>query len=206
MAGHINKIVVFCGSQFGRDQAIIQEAQKLGRLLGESRYNLIYGGGADGLMGVVSRAAIQSGARVKGIIPKIFWRAAESLPDGSEEDVVENMMLRKDAMILQADAAIALPGGDGTIDEITEIVVAQQVKTYDAPDQIIQPVIVVNYNGYFDDYIRQRQKAVAMGFLSPAHEKLITFVADAQEAVDLLNRLNAREPEPARHYQPAPRL
>ncbi len=206
--GHIKNILVFCGSRMGNDPAIVDQAETLGRLLGQNGYGLIYGGGVHGLMGVVSRAALGAGSWVKGIIPKVFAAGASSQGSlvGSEEDIVETMMIRKDQMILQSDAAIALPGGDGTIDEIADILVAQEVKSVGAPDQPVQPIIVINYDGFYDDYIRQREKFVSKGFLSAAHQKLLIFVKDAQEAVDTLNRLNGQGPVAARNYVPAPKL
>ncbi len=200
MAGYIQNVVVFCGSSTGNDTKIMAETEQLGRLLGQNGFGLIYGGGTHGLMGIVAKAALKAGAKVKGIIPEIFNKGGlgnqGELP-GAEEHVVENMLIRKDQMILQADAAITLPGGFGSLDEIFEMAVTQQLKAFAEPDTPIQPLIVVNIDGYYDGQIANIDKMIEKEFLKAEFRNLIIFVDSAAEAIDVLRSLNAAPPVPA---------
>lgn len=207
MSAHIKTVVVFCGSSDGSDPAITQQAEDLGRLLGQNGYDLIYGGGNTGLMGVIAKAASENGSQVKGIIPKIFHKAGDASQGslaGTDEHVVENMLVRKDQMILEADAGIALPGGYGTLDEIYEMAVVQELKMYAAPDELIQPLLVINYDGFYDGIIAHHQVMQDKGFLRPGRNEIVTFVADAAEAIDTLNRVNQFGLVKARDFTPQP--
>lgn len=207
---HIRNIVVFCGARTGDNPRFRDQAQTLGRLLAQNGYNLIYGGGDMGLMGIVSKAALDNGAKVKGIVPKIFHKASGAAPQGSidgvAEDVVENMLIRKDRMILEADAAIAIPGGFGTLDEIYEVIVAQEMKIFGAPERPVQPMIVVNINGFFNGLKMQLQTSIDEGFIRPGRAALLQFVDSVEEAVALLNRRNQAAPEIAGTYARKPGL
>ncbi len=204
MGEYINKVVVFCGSSLGNDPKIIQETERLGALLGQNGFNLIYGGGTSGLMGVVSKAALENGAAVQGVIPEIFNKAGakeQGTLEGADNHIVENMMIRKDRMIFMADAGIILPGGFGTLDEIYQMAVEQQLKTYAEPETKLQPVIVVNIDGYFDGMKIMADKMVEKGYLDPDHAKFIQYVDNADEAIELLKSFDERKPVPAKNYQ-----
>ena len=112
----IKTVVVFCGSKFGKDPVYEQHARELGELLGRNGYNLVYGGGSSGLMGVVSKAALAAGSKVVGIITHAFRDSAWHKPlEGGEEQVVRALHHRKSKMLKMADAVIVLPGGAGLL-------------------------------------------------------------------------------------------
>jgi uncharacterized protein (TIGR00730 family) len=204
MEKYINKVVVFCGSSPGNDPEIVNQTELLGELLARRSYELIYGGGDDGLMGVLSKAVLKAGGRVKAYIPEIFRKSAGRLKAGSgriEEHIVEDMLTRKDKMILDADAGIALPGGFGSLDEIFEMAVTQQIKSYVAPDQFVQPLIVINYNGYYDGQKASIEKMVEKGMLRKDHAKFIIFASDVNEAIDFLDKLNKQPPQKASKFK-----
>jgi len=209
---HIKKVLVFCGAQEGNNPVFKEQAQALGRMLAENGYELVYGGGAAGLMGAVSEAALKAGGKVKGIIPKIFQKAGAASqggsPDGVDEDIVETIMIRKDRMILESDAAIAIPGGFGTLDEIYEMIVAQELKVYNVPDKPVQPMIVVNVGGFFNGIREQLRASVEAGFIRPGRADLITFVDTVEDAVKLLNEANSKAPVPSGAFarKPAPSI
>lgn len=210
MARYIQDVVVFCGSSLGNDEGIVGQARRLGELIGQNQYNLIYGGGTTGLMGIVSEAALKAGAAVKGIIPKIFHAAGakeQGSLDGSNDLIVDTMAARKQQMLDDSQAGIILPGAYGSLDEIYEMATAQQLKTYLEPESIVQPIIVINYEGYYDGQIASLDKMVEKGFLTPEFRKFITFVRDADEAVEALNEFNRYGPRQAKQFQspPAPK-
>ena len=114
-------ICVFCGSSGKVDDAYRQAATQLGTLVGEKGFDLVYGGGHVGLMGLVADAALASGSSVLGVIPK-FLQEYEVGHDGLDELIVtDNMHDRKRLMYERSDAFVILPGGLGTLDETFEV-------------------------------------------------------------------------------------
>ncbi len=184
----IKEVLVFCGSAPGNNPVYMAAARRLGELLGKNQYNIVYGGGTGGLMGEVSQAALAQGSRVRGITVQVFHASAQyKKPEGSTEDITSNLMERKARMLSSGDAALILPGGFGTFDEIGEIVVAQDMKAWADPDAVVQPVIILNTNGFYDETIRQYEKAQREGFIYPGHEKIIQVAGTPEEAIGKLN-------------------
>lgn len=195
----IRKVLVFAASSDGAAPVYRREAEKLGRLLAERSYDIIYGGGTWGLMGATAEHAAAGGCAVTGVMIEAFRQAAENtLPAGIQEFLVESLMHRKSHMLFEADAAVVLPGGIGTFDELWEIAAAQDLRFYQAPDEYLQPIVVVNVDGFYDDTIRQLEKAEQKGFLKPGRLALFEFVPTAEQAVAALDarrregRLTAR--------------
>ena len=114
-------ITVYCGSNFGDNPHFEEAAHDLGAWIARAGHTLVYGGSSVGLMGAVSRAAIEGGAPVIGVEPEFFIEAGVAQHDLTELIVVETMGERKSKMIELGDAFVALPGGVGTLEEISEI-------------------------------------------------------------------------------------
>ncbi|MEO7766887.1 MAG: TIGR00730 family Rossman fold protein, partial [Ferruginibacter sp.] len=114
-------IAVFCGSKTGNNQLYTQHATTLGHLLAEKNILLIYGGGNMGIMGAVANAVMEKKGQVIGIIPEVILGWEQQHEGISELIVVENMHTRKRMMYEKCDAAIILPGGFGTLDELFEM-------------------------------------------------------------------------------------
>lgn len=188
MTTEVRKILVFAASSNGASPVYRQEAEKLGQLLGARGYGIIYGGGACGLMGAAASRAAANGSAVTGVMIEAFRTSAEEPPpQGMQELVVESLMHRKSHMLFEADAAVVLPGGIGTLDELWEVAAAQDLRFYQAPDERLQPIIVMNVNGFYDDTIRQIEKAEREGFLKPGRRALFEFVSTAEQAVAALD-------------------
>lgn len=115
-------ITVYCGSNPGDDPRFIEEARALGAWIAREGHTLVYGGSSVGLMGAVSRAALEGGAPVIGVEPAFFIEAGVAQHDLTELIVCETMGERKAKMIELGDVFVALPGGVGTLEEISEII------------------------------------------------------------------------------------
>ncbi len=122
-------IVVFCGSKNGASPLYEAHAKVLGKLLAENNIRLIYGGGNRGLMGAVANGVMEKGGNVTGIIPELLNQWEQKHDEITELIVVENMHVRKRLLYEMADAAIILPGGFGTMDELFETLTLIQTKT-----------------------------------------------------------------------------
>ena len=114
-------ITVYCGSNFGDDPLFEKAARELGAWIAREGHALVYGGSSVGLMGAVSRAAIEGGAPVIGVEPAFFIEAGVAQHDLTELIVCDTMGERKAKMIELGEMFVALPGGVGTLEEISEI-------------------------------------------------------------------------------------
>jgi uncharacterized protein (TIGR00730 family) len=195
----IRTICVYCGSGPGRDPAFVEAARVLGRILGENRIGLVYGGGDVGLMGAIASAAFKHGAPVTGVIPK-FLMSRERIAahaNGQELIATEDLHERKRVMFERADAFVALPGGVGTLEELIEQMTWAQL------GQHSKPILVANINGFWNPLLVLLQQMEAAAFIRPG--MTVNFlVADTVE--DILPRLleAARSiPEEAKEMQTA---
>jgi uncharacterized protein (TIGR00730 family) len=135
----IQSLCVFCGSQVGTGPTPAALATSLGRACAGRDIELIQGGGAIGLMGVVADAAKAAGGRVTGIIPGFLERPEIAHQGLDELVVVDSMHARKQRMFARADAFAVLPGGIGTLDEMVEIVTWKQLRQHDKPIFLLDP-------------------------------------------------------------------
>ena len=175
-------ICVFCGSSINVDQAYRECATEMGRIAGETKIDLIYGGGRVGLMGLVADAAITAGSRVTGIIPQFLEKREAENPNLHELILTDNMHERKRLMYERADAFISLPGGLGTFDETIEVLTWIQL------DLLLKPIILVNVKGYWDPFITLVRHSVSEGFTQTKHAGTMSIVDTPAEALSLVRK------------------
>jgi len=179
----MHRIAVFCGSKFGSDPAYTHAARQLGHALAERKIELVFGGGGVGLMGVVANAALENGGRVIGVIPEKLYEMEVAHMGLTELYRVKTMHERKALMADLSDGFIALPGGIGTLEEITEVMTWAQIGYH------TKPCAFLNVNGYYDHFFSFFDHMEKQGFLYlPLHEQAI--IEDSVDA--LLNRMLAR--------------
>jgi hypothetical protein len=176
-------LCVYCGSRRGDDPAHAQAAQAIGRQIAQRGWQLVYGGGNVGLMGIVADAALAGGAPVVGVIPRSLMEREVGHSGLSELHVVETMHQRKQRMAEQADAFLALPGGIGTFEELFEVWTWRQLGYHD------QPIGLLNVGGYYDGLVAFMQQTVDAGFVSEGTRAMLA-VGDEPSA--LLDRLAAQ--------------
>jgi len=145
-------VCVYCGSRNGASPAYVDVAKTVGQWIGAHNGQLVYGGGNNGLMGVVAQAAADAGARVVGIIPKALQTQENTRTACTELHVVDTMHERKRMMAERADAFIALPGGIGTFEEFFEVWTWRQLGYHD------KPIGLLNTEGYYDGLLNFAQK------------------------------------------------
>ncbi len=174
----MKRICVFCGARAGASPAYAETARAFGALVAARGLELVTGGGALGLMGIVTDAALAGGGTVIGVIPSSLVEREVAHARLSERIVVRDMFERKGEMMALADAFIALPGGMGTLDEITEVLTWTQLGLF------AKPCGLVNVNHYWDPLLAMLDRAVAEGFLSPEHRALTQVDDDAARLLD----------------------
>jgi len=151
-------VCVYCGSRNGVSPAYAEVARTVGHWIGKHQGQLVYGGGNNGLMGLVAQATNEAGGRVVGIIPKALQSHENTRTACDEVHVVDTMHERKRMMAERADVFLALPGGIGTFEEFFEVWTWRQLGYHD------KPVGLLNTEGYYDGLLAFAQHSVTQGF------------------------------------------
>ena len=174
-------IAVYCGAMSGTDPEYLETAEALGEWIGRDGHNLVYGGGKLGMMGAVSEAVLRNGGDVVGVIPHFLATPAQMRDNMTEVFEVDTMAVRRKKMIDLADAFIALPGGTGTLEEISEIISRVHLNLTDAP------CVLFSVNGFYDGLEKFFDYMVTEGFLLEEDRRKFCFVhniAELKEALD----------------------
>jgi len=166
-------LCVYCGSRPGNSPEFAAMARAVGTWIGLHDGQLVYGGGHNGLMGILADAALAAGARVIGVIPKALVEKEWAHTGCTELHIVENMHERKRIMAEHADAFLALPGGIGTLEEFFEVWTWRQLGYHD------KPVGLLNMDGFYDSLLAFLQSAVKTGFMNEWQMGLIRTGSDA---------------------------
>ncbi len=157
-------ITVYCGAHIGKDPEFAVRAAELGTWMGQNGHRLVYGAGNAGMMGTLADAALAAGGEVLGVSPEFFLigeRLHESL---TELRLTKNLSDRRQIMIEEGDAFIALPGGTGTVDEITEVMSLMRLGRL---GEVKRPVMLYNINGYYDDFFRFLDRVLEEEYFGP---------------------------------------
>ena len=171
----MKRICVNCGSSPGFSPEYMGAARSLGSALVEQDIELVYGGADVGLMGEVANTVLQLGGSVTGVIPKSFADKV-SHTKLTTLHVVDSMHERKAMMFDLSDAFIALPGGYGTLEEISELLTWAQLGLSN------KPCGVINTNGYYDMLFEFLDGAVTEGFMKQIHREML-LVSDSADAL-----------------------
>ena len=174
-------ITVYCGSRLGNRPEYAEAARELGKWIGENGHTLVYGGGRYGMMGTVADAVLEAGGEVIGVTPDLFIEA-EVIHEGIQTvEVVPSMADRRSRMIELGDVLIALPGGIGTLDEISEAIGLNKL------GYIKEKCIFLNVCGYYDDTYRLLERMVEEGFYEQEHLDTVIFAKEIREINEALD-------------------
>ena len=171
------KVCVFCSSSDAVDGSYLAAAAEMGALIGGGGHTLVYGGGRVGLMGATARAVHGAGGRVIGIIPTFMNKPGVPYLECDELTFTRDMRERKTLMMEMSDAFIALPGGFGTLEEISEVITQKQFGFLKAP------LTAVNTAGFFDHLAAFFETFYSLSFAKPVFRATCPFVATPAEAM-----------------------
>ena len=167
-------ICVYCGSRPGADAAYAKVARTVGNWIAQHNGQLVYGGGRNGLMGILADTVLQAGGRVIGVIPRSLVEKEWAHRDCTELHIVETMHERKRMMAERADAFLALPGGIGTLEELFEAWTWRQLDYHD------KPIGILNTAGYYAHMLAFLENAVAQQFMSDWQMELVHVSQDPE--------------------------
>lgn len=188
-------ICVYCGSRSGDASAFAGAARTIGHEIGRRGWQLVYGGGRAGLMGIVADAALAAGAPVTGVIPQSLMAREQGHPGLTELHVVDTMHQRKTLMAERADAFLALPGGIGTFEELFEVWSWRQLGYHD------KPLGLLNVAGYYDALLRFLGQSEGAGFVTATQRALLDVATDPAALLDSLAAQAARADAPDDYRQ-----
>lgn len=171
------RICVFASSSSILHEIYGNDAAELGRLIAIDNSEVIYGGGGIGLMGRVADAALTSGGRVTGVLPEFMLTEGWGHKSVTEMIITEDMHSRKKTMFSMADAIVALPGGIGTLEELTEAITLKQLGIYNGP------IVILNTLGFYDLFLKMLEKMIQENFLRTQHREIWSVAATPAEVL-----------------------
>lgn len=176
----MKSVLVYCGSRSGNSEIYTRAAARLGELLAEKSYRLLFGGGNVGLMGVLSNTMLDHGGEVLGVMPQRLIDREIANRRCTELRVVQSMQERKILMEELADIIITLPGGYGSMDELFESLTNVQLGLHH------KPVIILNTGGFYDPLIAQVDKMAEEGFLLKENREKLWVASTPEELMQML--------------------
>ncbi len=170
-------ICIYGASSNRLDPVYFEAAEQLGRCIAASGDVLVFGGGASGLMGACARGAKEQGGKIIGIAPKLFDEPGFLLSDCDDFIMTSTMAERKETMLKQSDAFIALPGGIGTMDEFFETITLKQLGLAKGP------LVLLNTGNFYDPLAAFLTRMADGGFMSGACLNLVHLCRTPEDAV-----------------------
>src|SRR5512133_217298 len=178
-------VCVFASSSSRIDTEYAAVASILGKFLAKAKMDVVYGGGGIGLMGKLADAVIENGGKITGVIPSFMIDEGWDHASVSEMITTSDMGERKKQMFSMADAIVALPGGVGTLEELTEAMTLKQLGLYKGP------IIILNTLGFYKSLIEFLEHMVSGNFLRYEHKGMWEIADTAEEVMDLLSKKDA---------------
>lgn len=180
-------LCVYCASSTALDEKYYEAGARVGAEMAGRGWGLVYGGGRAGVMGSVALAAKAAGGRVVGVIPDFMVERELAYEEADELVVVSTMRERRRIMEDRATAFLTLPGGIGTLEELSEIMVARALRRTE------KPLVLFNQDGFYDDLLRFFERMVAERFKSPGLRSMLAVAREEAEIWPLLEE--AARPE-----------
>lgn len=182
-------VCVYCASSRTSHPDYREAARRLGEVLAQARITVIYGGGAVGSMGALADGALAAGGRVVGILPRFMSELEWGHKGLTELQLVEDLRTRKHAMLTSSHAAIALPGGSGTLEELLEAITLKRLGLY------LNPIVLVNTRGFFAPFVAFLRRAVDEHFMDARHLQMWQLVQSPDEVLEALASAPAWSPD-----------
>jgi uncharacterized protein (TIGR00730 family) len=177
------KICVFAASSDKVDKSYFNATEKLALEFVKNNIDIVYGGGAYGLMGKLADVVIQNGGKIQGIIPKFMLDVEWGHKLVTDMILVETMAERKAKFLEGIDAIVSLPGGCGTFEELLEAITLKRL------GQFTKPIIILNTNEYYNPLKEMLERSIQENFMNTRHRDIWSFVDEPKEVIPAI--LNA---------------
>jgi hypothetical protein len=153
------KICVYCASSHDVDHLYFKETEVLARGFVQHDIEVVYGGGAIGLMGRLADTMLENGGKIKGVIPRFMHDLNWSHQEVADMVITETMHERKALYLEGVDGIVALPGGSGTLEELLEVMTLKRL------GQFSKPIMILNINGFYNGLRDLLEKCVDQNFM-----------------------------------------
>lgn len=171
---------MYCASSAKIDRCFFKTTEKLAKLLVNANIEVVYGGGALGLMGQLADTIIENGGKIIGVMP-LFMKDFEWAHKGVTDFVFTETMQERKARYLEGiDGIVALPGGSGTLEELLEAITLKRLGLF------TKPIVILNTNGYYEPLQAMLEKCVSENFMHPEHLKMWIFVDEPEDVIPAL--------------------
>lgn len=177
---HVKRVTVYASSSTALNPVYYDAARKLGEILAGAGKSIVYGAAGHGLMGAVADGALSCGGEVCGVVPGFLQELELTHHRLTELKVVDGMHIRKQLMLEDSDAVVALPGGCGTIEELFEALTLKRL------GQWLGPVILVNTNGFYDGLIQFLDHMVSERCMSHNHLDMWSVIDEPEDVLAAL--------------------
>ena len=174
------KICVYCASSAKIDKVYFDATEMLAKVFVENKIEVVYGGGAVGLMGKLADTVLENGGKIKGIMPK-FMKDVEWAHDKvTDFEFTETMHERKAKFLEDIDGLVTLPGGSGTLEELFEAITLKRL------GQFTKPIVILNTNGYYNPLKEMLETCVSQNFMHQKHIEMWKFVKEPEEVISAI--------------------
>ena len=177
----IKSVTVYCASSTIIDEVYFEAAERLAEELVRENIRVVFGGGANGLMGKIADTVIDRGGMITGIMPNFMKNVEWDHKKVTDFYFVEDLHERKKKLIENADAIIALPGGCGTLEELLEVITLKRLGQY------TKPIIVLNTMGFYNHLNEMLEKCISENFMSQKHREMWSFVDSPEEVISAIS-------------------
>ena len=183
MTNSIKNICVFASSSNFLEEIFYSDAQKLGNLIGENGYNIVYGGSKLGMMYACARAVKAAGGKIIGIMPEKLANMGCANPEDCDEFILTPGMRERKAKLDElSDAVIAIAGGYGTLEELAELIVQKQLGYNN------KPIVILNTSGFYDKVIEFFETMITRNFANKESRKLYFVAQTPAEAIEYIKK------------------
>ncbi len=172
------KICVYCASSAQIDPVYFDATEKLAREFVKQDVEVVYGGGAIGLMGKLADTVLEEGGKIKGIMPQFMNEIEWAHKKVSDFEFTSSMHERKARFLEGIDAVVALAGGTGTLEELLEAITLKRL------GQFTKPIIILNTRGFYDPLKQMLQRCVEERFMDERHLDLWSFVNEPEDVIE----------------------
>ncbi|HKJ16516.1 MAG TPA: TIGR00730 family Rossman fold protein [Xanthomonadales bacterium] len=177
----ISWATVYASSSNALHEDYYRHASQVGEILGKAGISIRYGGGGVGLMRAMADSAMSKGGYVHGVIPDFLNTVEHGHKSLPGLDVVSSMAERKQKMLENSDAVVALPGGSGTLEELFEVLTLKRLGKF------LGPIVLVNTRGYYDRLSDLLNHIVGERFMAKGHLEMWSIINSPSELLAAFN-------------------
>lgn len=172
------RICVYCSSSAKIDKSYFEATERLAKEFVKNNVEVVFGGGAIGLMGKLADTIIENKGKIKGIMPRFMNEVEWAHKKVEDFELTDTMHERKAKFLQDIDGLVALPGGSGTLEELLEAITLKRL------GQFTKPIIILNTNGYYEPLKQMLEKCVNEKFMHKKHLEIWSFVEEPEEVLE----------------------